>query len=87
MEAAVALKVPCSTLLPVGVATACLHAIGVVVTRVVVVVVDAAAVETVVDTFIAIDEAGEEVDEDDDEDFTESVRAVEISDCSCCSNW
>lgn len=66
MEVAVALNVPCSTLLPGGLATACLQAIGAVAANGVV----AAA------TFIAIDEAGDEVEEDDDaEDLVESVRA------------
>lgn len=103
MEAAVALNVPCSTLLPCGLATACLQAIGVVgascdvagaaagdapvvvtAAGVVVVVIADVVVVVAAATFIAINDAGDDVDEDDDEDFVESVRDV---DSFCRSDW
>lgn len=85
MEVAVALNVPCSTLLPGGLAAACLQAIGAVDANGVVVV-------AVVATLIAIDEAGDDAEDDDEEDFVESVRAdvlnalVSVSD-SFSSDW
>lgn len=86
---AVALNVACSTLLPGGLAAACLQAIG---------AVDAnGGVSVVVDitaaaTLIAIDEAGDDTEDDDEEDFVESERAdvlsaLEIVSDSFCSDW
>lgn len=69
---AVALNVPCSTLLPGGLAAACLQAIGAVDANCVVVVVGVTAAAA---TFIAIDEAGDDVEDDEVDDFVESVRA------------